>query len=135
MAIVRPLQDLFNLDPAQAEPLYRQLMAQVRRLVVSAQLPAGAEMPSVRDLALAFAINPMTVSKAYSLLEAEGLLIRQRGARMTVAVREAEGHPLSQRLGLLQPVISALFQQARELDLDAADLSRHLNHCLARDYR
>ena len=70
---------MFTLDPHSGVPIYRQLLEQVRRLVASGQLKAGSELPSVRDLALAHAVNPMTISKAYSLLEAEGLLQRNRG--------------------------------------------------------
>lgn len=134
MSTTRPLQDLFALDPVLPEPLYRQLMAQVRRLVASGQLPEGAEMPSVRDLAHVFAINPMTISKAYGLLEAEGLLLRQRGARMVIAPTSAASQRKSQRLRLLQPAVSALFQQARELDIAAPDLSRYLLDCIEKDY-
>ena len=66
---------MFTLNPHSGIPIYRQLQEQVRRLVASGQLRNGAELPSVRELALAHAINPMTISKAYSLLEAEGLLV------------------------------------------------------------
>jgi DNA-binding transcriptional regulator YhcF (GntR family) len=64
---------------SSAEPIYRQIVEQVRRHVASGQWKAGDELPSVRALAQEHAINPMTVSKAYSLLEAEGLLERRRG--------------------------------------------------------
>jgi len=56
-------------------------------MVASGQLAPGSELPSVRELALKHAVNPMTVSKAYTLLEAEGLLERNRGRPMTVANR------------------------------------------------
>ena len=78
---------MFILNPQSGIPIYRQLLEQVRRMVASGQLAPGAELPSVRELALKHAVNPMTVSKAYSLLEAEGLLERNRGRPMTVANR------------------------------------------------
>ena len=62
-------------------------------MVASGQLPPGTELPSVRELAMQHAINPMTVSKAYSLLEAEGVLERNRGKPMTV--READAHAVA----------------------------------------
>ena len=76
---------MFVLNPQSGVPIYRQILEQVRRMVASGQLAPGAELPSVRDLALKHAVNPMTISKAYSLLEAEGLLERNRGRPMTVA--------------------------------------------------
>ena len=68
----------------------------------SGQLAPGAELPSVRELAVAHAVNPMTVSKAYSLLEAEGLLQRNRGRRMKQ----------------LEPVARQLVLSARQLELE-----------------
>ena len=61
---------MFSLHPGSGIPIYRQLVDQVRRLIAGGQLPPGAELPSVRDLAVQYAVNPMTISKAYSLLEA-----------------------------------------------------------------
>ena len=75
----------FDIDPGLPVPIYRQIVEQVRRQVAGGAWRAGDELPSVRALALQHAINPMTVSKAYSLLEAEGLLERKRGMGMVVA--------------------------------------------------
>ena len=53
---------------------------QVRRRIASGQLSAGQEIPSVRELAQTLAVHPMTVSKAFGLLEAEGFLLDKQGA-------------------------------------------------------
>lgn len=118
----------FQLDPSSAEPLYRQLMAQVRRFVAAGVLKPGTELPSVRDLAQSFAINPMTISKAYSLLEAEGVLSRPRGARMQVA--EISGAHLSQaeRLRLLRPALEIVLRQANELGLTRSEIEAALKN-------
>ncbi|MBK6674556.1 MAG: GntR family transcriptional regulator [Proteobacteria bacterium] len=110
---------MFTLDPHSGIPIYRQLQEQVRRLVASGQLRAGVELPSVRDLALAHAVNPMTISKAYSLLEAEGLLQRNRGRPMTVAPRRRAVDPAERRLKQIEPQAEALVQSARQLELAA----------------
>ena len=60
---------LFSIVPGSTEPIYRQLVEQVRRLVAGGQLAPGDALPSVREVALQLAVNPMTVSKAYGLLE------------------------------------------------------------------
>ncbi|HEY9181810.1 MAG TPA: GntR family transcriptional regulator, partial [Gammaproteobacteria bacterium] len=73
---------MFVLSPQSGIPIYRQLVTQVTRLIAGGQLAAGAELPSVRELAELHAVNPMTISKAYALLESEGLLERQRGKPM-----------------------------------------------------
>jgi GntR family transcriptional regulator len=114
---------MFTLDPHSGIPIYRQLVEQVRRLVASGQLRAGAELPSVRELALAHAVNPMTVSKAYSLLEAEGLLERNRGRPMTVAPRRRPVDSPERRLKQIAPQAESLVLSARQLELTRKDLA------------
>jgi len=76
---------LLQIDHHSGQPIYRQVIEQVRRQIVAGQLRQGEQLPSVRDLASQLRVNPMTVSKAYSLLEKEGLLDRRRGVGLFVA--------------------------------------------------
>jgi GntR family transcriptional regulator len=113
---------MFSLHPGSGIPIYRQLVEQVRRLIAGGQLPPGAELPSVRDLAVEHAVNPMTISKAYALLETEGLLERNRGKPMTVAAGRRPQASLSQRMKQLQPQVQHLVLSARQLELGPKDL-------------
>ena len=70
---------LFTIAVGSSDPIYRQLIEQTRRLVAAGVLAPGDVLPSVREVALALAVNPMTVSKAYNMLETEGVLSRARG--------------------------------------------------------
>jgi GntR family transcriptional regulator len=115
---------LFSLHPESGVPIYRQLVEQIRRLVAGGQLPPGAELPSVRELAQQHAVNPMTVSKAYALLEAEGLLERHRGKPMTVAAGRKGAAPLAQRMKQIDAQAAQLVTAARQLELDHHDLTQ-----------
>ena len=75
---------LLHIDEHSGQPIYRQVIDQIRRQVVAGQLPEGEQLPSVRDLAGQLRVNPMTISKAYSLLQMEGLLERRRGVGLFV---------------------------------------------------
>lgn len=108
-----------HIEPAAADPIYRQIVGQISRLITAGQCPPGTRLPSVREVAAAHAINPMTVSKAYNLLEAQGLLERQPGKGMRVASRSVDGNPLAARLQALQPALLELARQARQLGLEA----------------
>jgi len=113
---------IFTLQPSSGIPIYRQLIDQVRRMVASGQLMHGTELPSVREVAAEYTVNPTTISKAYGLLEGEGLLQRNRGKPMTIAgVRRNQG-ARPQRLKHLEAQIDALALAAVQLDLQAADL-------------
>jgi len=107
---------LFSIATGSPEPIYRQLVEQVRRLSASGQLRPGDEMPSVREIAQALALNPMTVSKAYSLLEMEGVLARRRGLGMVVA--ESASTQPADRADLLRPTLERAAVEARQLELD-----------------
>lgn len=117
---------LLTIQPASAEPIYRQIVGQLRRLIAGGQLAPGDLLPSVRDVAGFHAINPMTVSRAYSLAEAEGLLQRLRGKGMAVAAGGKAAHTQIQRLVLLEPQLESLARQARELELSAEPVLRRL---------
>ena len=54
----------FAISPTSADPIYRQILEQVRRFIAAGQLRVGESLPSVRDMANHHAINPMTVSRA-----------------------------------------------------------------------
>lgn len=111
---------LFSIVTGSPEPIYRQLIDQARRLVAGGQLAPGDVLPSVRDIAQALAVNPMTVSKAYNMLETEGVLTRRRGIGMLVAERGAGGgaRSLDDRAALLRPTLERAALEARQLEID-----------------
>jgi GntR family transcriptional regulator len=116
----------FDIQPQLATPIYRQVVEQVQRLVAGGQLRAGDELPSVRAVAERHAINPMTVSKAYSLLEAEGLLERRRGLGMVVAASAQPARVGGGRLTLLEPALLAVARQAQQLGVTPAQAVKAL---------
>ena len=75
---------LLELDNHSGVPIYRQVVDQIRWQVLTCRLEAGEPLPSVRELAGRLKVNPMTVSKAYSLLEGEKVLERRRGVGIFV---------------------------------------------------
>ena len=121
---------LLTITPGAAEPIYRQIVEQLRRMIAGGQLPPGELLPSVREVAGFHAINPMTVSRAYSLLEGEGLLERLRGTGMAVAQRARRARSEAERMSLLEPRLHDLARAARELELPAGRVLRRLGELL-----
>lgn len=68
-----------NMEFKAALPIYLQVKMMIKRDIVTGELPLGAKMPSVRDMALQFTINPNTVSRVYRELEQEGICYTKRG--------------------------------------------------------
>jgi GntR family transcriptional regulator len=113
---------VFTLNPQSGTPIYRQLMDQIRWMTASNQLRPGDELPSVRELAVQHAVNPMTISKAYTLLEAEGVLTRQRGKPMTVSAELGRKESKTRRLQRLEALIEPLTMAAIQLQLETDDV-------------
>lgn len=59
-------------------PIYLQLVEKIETFILSGTYPAGAKIPSVRDLAKEAAVNPNTMQRALAKLEEDGLVITQR---------------------------------------------------------
>ncbi len=105
----------FDVLPSSATPIYRQIVDQVARAVASGALAAGDELPSVRAVAQQHVVNPMTVSKAYSLLELQGLVERRRGVGMII--RAAMAAALPERLAQLRPALEHAASVSRQLGI------------------
>ncbi len=121
---------MFAIQPTSAEPIYRQIVEQLRRMIAGGQLSAGDLLPSVRDVAGFHAINPMTVSRAYGMAETEGLLERLRGKGMAVAATTRGNATQAQRMTLLEPQLQALARHAQELELPSDPVLRRLGRLL-----
>src|SRR5436305_10698199 len=81
MAVIHSsrMPPLLRIDPRDARPIWRQIEEGVQHLVARGALPAGAVVPSVRDLARDLQVNPATVFKAYQRLTDAGVLSVRRG--------------------------------------------------------
>jgi GntR family transcriptional regulator len=69
----------FRLDAASGVPTYLQLVQQVEHALRLGYLEPGDQLPKVRDVVAALAINPNTVLKAYKELEIKGLAVGRPG--------------------------------------------------------
>ncbi len=121
---------MFRIEPSSGVPIYRQIMDQITRLIISGGLKPGDELPSVRQASADLEVNQMTISKAYSLLEAKGLLERHRGRPMMVAEREQESRGAEERLELIRPILEEVVAQARQLALAPEVLLKELTRLL-----
>jgi GntR family transcriptional regulator len=117
-------QALFSVEKESPEPIYRQLVEQMRRLVCGGQLCAGEAVPSVRELAQALEVNAMTVSKAFGVLEAEGLLERRRGLTMVVAPQRRGAKRAAERIAMLRPTLQRAAAEAHQLELTVTQALR-----------
>lgn len=114
---------LLSINHHNGVPVYRQLIDQIRLQVSSGVLPAGAELPSTRALSAQLALNPMTISKAYGLLERDGILERRRGQTLTVRALPRD-EAVSEKTAQFRASLATSVTMARQLDITPAQALR-----------
>ena len=116
---------MLKIDHHSGVPAYKQLMEQIRFQIGSGLLKAGDEMPSTRELSAKLGLNPMTISKAFSLLQHEGVLERQKGK--PVRVKEIEGAVLEEkREEQVKRALAPGVRAARQLGISKTEAARLL---------
>ncbi len=114
------------VSPTSGVPIYRQIMDQVRHQAAAGRLTPGEFLPSIRQAAAELQVNPMTVSKAYSLLERDGVVenVRGKGVRVADGRGAADGGPsggrgngVRERQTQLRPLIEQVAAAAYQLAL------------------
>ncbi len=104
----------FQIDPHSGIPVYRQMMDQVKYYVAAGTLPAGGQLPSIRELAQRLAVNPTTVVRAYTELEHERVIEMRhgKGAFVSEAANGMNAHARDK----------ALRRLARQLAVEAVQM-------------
>jgi GntR family transcriptional regulator len=77
-----------HLDPKDPTPLYAQLERQILAAIATGHLPEGAQLPTVRQLAVDLRVNANTVARVYTQLERAGVLETRRGVGTFVAGKQ-----------------------------------------------
>jgi GntR family transcriptional regulator len=119
----------FEIYPSSGLPIYCQLIDQVQALIAGGKLKTGDLLPSVRNVAQAASINPMTVSKAYSRLEADGIVERVRGQGMKILKPTSSG-TLKQRQKQFHQLAGQAIHRARQLGLTDDQIQHTLDNLL-----
>ena len=76
---------MFSVNYKDPRPIYEQIKSGLRREMTEGVLPPGAQLPSVRELALKLAVNPNTIQRAYRELETDGVIVSVPGKGNFVA--------------------------------------------------
>jgi GntR family transcriptional regulator len=108
-----------SINPADARPIYVQIMDEIRRAVVLGTLQPEDPLPSVRQLAVDLRVNPNTVAQAYRELERAGVVYVRRGQGSFVA-QVSPGD--EERQGLAHGVAERALLDAHRHGLGAEEL-------------
>ena len=121
---------LIRIDPQSPEPIFEQVVFQVKGLVARGDLRDGDRLPSVRELAKQIAINPNTVIRAYESLERNGLIVKRQGAGCFIT---ANGTTLNdhERSRQLHELMGRTVTEAFHLGFEAEQIRRAMEEGLS----
>lgn len=103
-----------HISTSDGVPIYLQVVNQVKYLIASGKLAAGAELPAIRSLAEQLVVNPNTIARAYRELELAGLVEKRRTAGTFVL---EPGSPLLKRekMKILTERVDQLLAEASQM--------------------
>jgi GntR family transcriptional regulator len=105
-----------------SQPIYRQLRDRVVAMILEGALKEGDPLPSVRNVAADFRLNPLTVLKGYQQLVDEQLVEKRRGRGMYVAEGAARALMKGERQKFLEDEWPRIHATIARLGLTAAEL-------------
>ncbi|QDT80215.1 HTH-type transcriptional repressor YtrA [Gimesia maris] len=123
----------FEVHPSAGVPIYLQIIGQINTMIAGGHLNAGDMLPSVRQMATVLGVNAMTISKAYSKLEADKVVERVRGKGMLVRKSIPAGSS-KERMQDLKPLMEQAIVQGRQLGLSNEQILVVVNKLL-REYK
>jgi GntR family transcriptional regulator len=111
----------FTLDPANAAPIYRQIIQQIEYAILSERMQPGDRLPTIRSLAVELKTNPNTIAKAYGELEIRGILATQVGSGTYIADKRpvVEDDSLNRKI---REVTGRFVQEMRDLGVEKREL-------------
>ena len=113
----------FALNPSAGQPLYLQLIQQIRHAIETGVLQPGDALPGLRVLAQELVVSPNTVVKAYAELESDGAIEIRHGSGAYVSARRGL-RPRVDRMRLAQDRVHALIARLRADGVSDEELQR-----------
>ncbi|MBN2356338.1 GntR family transcriptional regulator [candidate division KSB1 bacterium] len=121
---------ILNLTDISDEPLQSQIVRQIRAKILSGELPAESDLPSIRAMARDHRVSVITVQRAYEILLREKLIHARRGKGFFVSQidKKSKKDLAKQRLfeSLMRPIREAMAE-----GLSSTEIQRVLNEILA----
>jgi len=119
------------IDHRSGVPLYRQIIDQILIAISTGQLKPGAQLPTVRQLAIDVQVNPNTVSRAYRELEIRGVVNTQRGTGTFVAAEPTTARDAALHQARLEKYCDAITAEAGKMGFALQELVQALQDRLA----
>jgi GntR family transcriptional regulator len=118
----------FTVDSTSPTPIYAQLDRSIRAAIATGELEQGAQLPTVRQLAVDLAVNANTVARVYAQLERDGILETRRGVGTFVRESPSPQATRAHRERELRELIRRFVGDAALLGFTLSELITQLRH-------
>lgn len=116
---------MFELDLRSREPIYEQLVDNIKELIFNHVLKPDQQLPTVRVLAAELTVNPNTIQKAYRELEHRGYIYSVPGKGNFVRPAAAEDH--AARLQILEKELARTVSEMLYLGMTLQEIIAYIN--------
>ena len=103
-------------------PIYMQIVEQMEMEIMSGHYPKGSKLPTVRELAMQYKVNPNTMQKAFVELEQRGLVFAKRTSGRYVSENESVIENVKQQAAKAKT--QEYIRYVRQLGLEEEDILR-----------
>lgn len=112
-----------NINPQASNPIYAQIVEQIKNQILSGNLVAGTQLPSVRQLADQLDVNSLTIQKAYKLLELKEMIIIKKGVGAFVH-DDIQQLPKKEKRKIISEQLTNIIQQVNELNITREEFDK-----------
>jgi GntR family transcriptional regulator len=109
------------ISNSSPDPIYQQILRQIKGQIIAGELPEGAPLPSIRKLAHELQISVITTKRAYEELDKEGL-IDTVGGKGTFVASQNQEFLREKRMKLVEGMLGEAFAEARLLGVSHEEL-------------
>ncbi|AIQ74643.1 MULTISPECIES: GntR family transcriptional regulator [Paenibacillus] len=113
------------ISNTSGEPIYAQIVSQIRQMILQGELVSGTPLPSIRLLAKELQISVITTKRAYEELEREGLINSIVGKGSFVSGADQE-FIREQRLRIMEQKMKEIIDESKMLGINFAEFSEML---------
>lgn len=113
------------ISNSSADPIYEQIVQQIKKEILTGELQEGDALPSIRSLAKELQISVITTKRAYTELEREGLIETVGGKGSFVAGQNKE-LLREKRLSILEEKLAEVIEEAKLLQISRQELTEML---------
>ncbi len=110
-----------TLAPENPDPMYQQVLDQIKDAIATGELKPDELLPSIRELALALGVSVITIKRAYQELESEGLIRTRRGLGSFV-ISVDQNVLRKEKLDEFQKELSRILARGRKFNISPHDV-------------